>query len=88
MGQPAIITGAIYSVSLCLFAISSIIWGVIADKIGKKKVLSITGTLLAFAFILIWIPPTPTSSQAYGQAYIPLIMWLIIVSFLFRMTAG
>ena len=88
MGQPAIITGIIYSISLCLFAFSSIVWGVLADKIGKKKVLWISGISMAFLFVLIWIPPTPTSSQSYGSIYLPLIIWLIVFSFLFRITAA
>ncbi len=88
MGQPAIITGVIYSVSFLLFALSSIIWGVIADKIGKKKVLGITSTILALTFVLLWLPPTPTTSQTYGQIYMPLIIWLIIFLFLFRITAA
>ncbi len=88
MGQPAIITGIIYSISLCLFAFSSIVWGVLADKIGKKKVLWISGVSMAFVFVLIWIPPTPTSNQPYNSIYLPLIIWLIIFSFLFRITAA
>ncbi len=88
MGQPAIIAGVIYSISFILFALSSIIWGVIADRIGKKKVLGITSSILALTFVLLWIPPTPTTSQTYGQVYIPLIIWLIIFLFLFRITAA
>ncbi|TFG08497.1 MAG: MFS transporter [Promethearchaeota archaeon] len=87
MGQPPIIAGTIYSASLYFYAFMCIVWGVIADKIGKKKVLIITGPLLAISFIFLWFPPIPNTD--YGQIYVPLIIWLTFFSFVFRsMCAG
>ncbi|MFX0071195.1 MAG: MFS transporter [Candidatus Hermodarchaeota archaeon] len=86
MGQPPIVAGIIYSASIYFYAVMCIVWGVIADKIGKKKVIIITGPALAILFIFIWIPPIPTTN--YGQIYIPLVIWFIIFSFLFRLTCA
>jgi probable glucitol transport protein GutA len=87
MGQPPLIIGAIFSATIFIYAIFCPIWGVIADKIGKKKVLLLSGPILAISFIFIWTPPIPTT--AYGVLYLPLILWLIIFGFTFRiMTAA
>jgi len=87
MGQPPLIIGGIYSATIIVYAISCIIWGVIADRIGKKKVLLFSGPILAISFVFIWFPPIPTGS--YGEIYLPLIFWLIIFGFTFRiMIAG
>lgn len=82
MGQPPIIIGGIYSATIFVYAIFCAIWGVIADSIGKKKVLLFSGPILAISFIFIWIPPIPTGS--YGEMFLPLILWLIIFGFTFR----
>jgi len=82
MGQPPLIVGAIYSATIFVYAVFCAIWGVIADKIGKKKVLLFSGPILAISFIFIWIPPIPTGS--YGEVFLPLIFWLIIFGFTFR----
>jgi Na+/melibiose symporter-like transporter len=82
MGQPPIIAGGIYSAGLFVYAIFCNIWGVIADKIGKKKVLLFSGPILAISFIFIWFPPIPTGP--YGETFIPLVLWLIVFVFIFR----
>ena len=82
MGQPPMIIGGIYSATIIVYAISCIFWGVVADKIGKKKVLLFSGPILAISFIFIWFPPIPTGT--YGEMYLPLIFWLIIFGFTFR----
>ncbi len=82
MGQPPLIVGAIYSATIFVYAVFCAIWGVIADKIGKKKLLLFSGPILAISFIFIWIPPIPTGS--YGEMFLPLIFWLIIFGFTFR----
>ncbi|TFG27137.1 MAG: MFS transporter [Promethearchaeota archaeon] len=84
MGQPPIIIGIIYSTTIIVYAVFCIIWGVVADKIGKKKVLLFSGPILAISFIFIWFPPPPTGS--YGEIYLPLIIWLIFFGFVFRIT--
>jgi len=82
MGQPPIIVGGIFSAGLAVYAIMCIISGAIADKVGKIKVMLISGPIMVFAFIFIWIPPIPDTK--FGQIYIPLIIWFIIFSFSFR----
>ena len=82
MGQPPIVVGGIFAAGLAVYAIMCIISGAIADKIGKIKVMLISGPIMAVAFIFIWIPPIPDTK--FGQIYIPLIIWFIIFSFSFR----
>ncbi len=82
MGQPPIVVGGIFSAGLVIYAIMCIIGGAIADKIGKKKVMLVSGPIMAITFIFIWIPPIPGTN--FGQIYIPLIIWFIIFLFLFR----
>ena len=82
MGQPPIVVGGIFAAGLAVYAIMCIISGAIADKIGKIKVMLISGPIMAIAFIFIWIPPIPDTK--FGQIYIPLIIWFIIFSFSFR----
>ncbi|MHA1292596.1 MAG: MFS transporter [Promethearchaeota archaeon] len=86
MGQPAIIIGGIYSAALFLYAFICIFGGVIADRIGKKKVLLISGPIIAITFIFLWIPPIPNTS--FGIPYFPLIIWLLLFSFIFRIMIG
>jgi len=45
MGQPPILVGGIFSAGLVFYAIMCIIGGAIADKVGKKKVMLISGPL-------------------------------------------
>ncbi len=82
MGQPPLIIGAIFSATIFVYAVFCPIWGVVADKIGKKKLLLFSGPILAISFIFIWTPPIPTG--AYGELYLPLILWLIFFGFTFR----
>ncbi|TFG22134.1 MAG: MFS transporter [Promethearchaeota archaeon] len=86
MGQPPIVVGGIFSAGLVVYAMMCIIGGAIADKIGKKKVMLISGPVMAIAFIFIWMPPIPDTK--YGQIYLPLIIWFLIFSFSFRMMIG
>ena len=83
MGQPPIVVGGIFSAGLVVYAIMCIISGAIADKVGKKIVMLISGPIMALAFIIIWIPPIPDTN--FGQINIPIIIWFIIFSFSFRL---
>jgi Na+/melibiose symporter-like transporter len=86
MGQPPIIAGGLYSAALFFYAGMCIFGGAIADKIGKKKVLLFSGPILAISFVFIWTPPHPTTG--FGVAFVPLIVFLVIFSFLFRCMTG
>ncbi|MFW9897639.1 MAG: MFS transporter [Candidatus Thorarchaeota archaeon] len=86
LGQPPIVAGGIYAVALYFYAFMCVISGAIADKIGKKKVMLISGPLMAITFIFIWIPPIPDTK--YGQVYIPLILWFTIFAILFRLSVA
>ena len=86
MGQPPIIAGGIYSVALYLYALMCILGGALSDKIGKKKVMAISGPIIALSFIFLWIPPIPTTE--YGTLYLPLFIWFLLWSFLFRIMVG
>lgn len=89
LGQPPIIVGSIFSISLVVYAFCCIIFGVIADKIGKKKLLIFSGPLLAISFILLWLPPIPPKSvHSPGELFLPLIIWLIIFLLLFRIASA
>lgn len=89
LGQPPLIIGGIFSISLIFYAFCCIFFGVIADKIGKKKLLIFSGPVLAISFILLWVPPIPPeSTHNPGELYLPLIIWLIIFLFLFRIASA
>ena len=86
MGQPPIIAGGIYSAALFFYAAMCILGGALADKIGKKKVLLISGPVMAVSFIFIWTPPLPMT--AFGIPFIPLIIFLTTFFFIFRLMVG
>jgi Na+/melibiose symporter-like transporter len=86
MGQPPIVAGGIYSAALFFYAAMCVLGGAIADKIGKKKVLLFSGPIVAISFIFVWTPPHPTTG--FGIAFIPLIIFLVFFSFLFRLMVG
>lgn len=89
LGQPPLIIGSIFSISLVVYAFCCIFFGVIADRIGKKKLLIFSGPLLAISFILLWLPPVPPeSAHNPGELYLPLIIWLIIVLLIFRIASA
>ena len=85
LGQPPFIIGAIFAISLVIYAFCCIFFGVVADKIGKKKLLIFSGPLMAISFILLWLPPVPPeSAHSPGELYLPIIIWLIVFLLLFR----
>lgn len=86
MGQPAIYAGGVYSAALYIYAIMCIFGGALADKLGKKKVMLISGPIIAISFVFIWIPPIPTTD--YGTLFFPLFIWFMLWSFLFRVCVG
>ncbi len=86
MGQPPIVAGGIYSAALYFYAAMCVLGATIADKIGKKKVLLISGPITAISFIFIWIPPLPTTG--FGMPFLPLIAFLIFFFFIFRLMTG
>ncbi len=86
MGQPAIIAGGIYSAALYLYALICIFGGALSDKLGKKKIMWISGPIIALSFVFMWIPPLPNTE--YGIAFFPLIAWFLCWSFIFRICVG
>jgi len=86
MGQPPIVAGGIYSGALFFYAAMCVLGGAIADKIGKKKVLLFSGLGLGISFIFIWTPPLPTTP--FGVAFLPLIIFLTVLFFIFRLMVG
>ncbi len=86
MGQPPLIIGIILSLSLIIYAIMCAFWGSMADKIGINKILWFGGIGLAISSILYWTPPI--SNLGYGEAYLPLILWLLFFSILFRIAGA
>ncbi len=88
MGQPPIIIGIIYASSLIVFAFTSIIWGAISDKIGKKRILWVVGPLMIGSFVLLWIPPIPSKDMSYGSVYVLLLIWFIVFLFIFRVSSA
>ncbi|MHA1148693.1 MAG: MFS transporter [Promethearchaeota archaeon] len=86
LGQPPMIAGGIYSAALYLYALMCIFGGALSDKVGKKKVMAIAGPIITISFILIWIPPVPTTE--FGVAFPPLIITFAFWSFVFRIMVG
>ena len=91
MGQSPIIAGGIYSIALLLYAFLCPLFGVAADRIksrfGRKKtVMLFSGPIVAITFILFWLPPIPDTP--YGTVFLPLIIWLILFMFIFRIAAA
>ncbi len=86
MGQPALIVGGIFSAALYVYAIMCILGGALSDKIGKKKIMWISGPFIALSFFFLWYPPIPTTDYGYG--YLPLIAWLLCWNFIFRVCIG
>ncbi len=90
IGQPPIFIGAVQSVFVFLAAIFCPVFGVLCDKLhsrfGRKKTfMLISMPLAAIAFVLIWIPPIPTTS--YGILNLPILFWFIAVSAIFSLSA-
>lgn len=82
MGQPPLIIGGIYSLTVYLGAFLCPIWGAIctkfSTKIGRKKTLMIfSGPMLMIIFVLLWIPPIPMTP--FGEFYLPLIIYISIL---------
>lgn len=88
LGLPVIIIGLIYAMGLFTFAIMGIMWGAIADKLGKQKVLRISGILMAIVFVGVWTAPAPSKSEPYGSVYLPAILWFVGFSVAFRITSA
>jgi len=88
LGIPALLTGIIFSIGLFMYAAMCIIWGAIADRFGRKKVLWITGILMSMTFIGLWTPPTPPTTVPYGVIFVPLLVWFIVFSLAFRITSA
>lgn len=91
MGQPPIIAGGIYSIALCLYAILCPLFGAVVDKLkskfGRKKTMMLfSGPIFAITFILFWVPPIPDTP--YGTMFLPLLLWLIIFMFAFRIATA
>ena len=89
MGAPAISTGLIYSGMLYLEAILSIVLGVFSDNIktrigGKKTIILLAIPIISLATILLWIPPVPPATLAFGSVYPPLLLWMLVFMLLFR----
>ncbi|MGV9198951.1 MAG: MFS transporter [Promethearchaeia archaeon] len=89
MGQPPLFMGTFFSVALVLYAILCPLGGAISDKIhsrfGRKKtVMIITGPLYGLFFLLLWYPPYPPKSSAYGSIFLPILLWYMILLLLFR----
>jgi len=90
MGAPAIFTGLIYSGMLYLEAILSIMFGVFSDNIksrmgGKKIIILSSIPIITLATILLWVPPVPPTSYAFGSVFPPLLIWMLFFMFLFRL---
>lgn len=88
LGIPAILTGIIFSIGFFIYAVMCIVWGALADKWGRKKVLWIAGILMSIAFVGLWMPPTPPATMLYGTVFLPLLIWFIIFSLAFRITSA
>jgi len=88
LGIPVIIFGIIYSLGLFIYAFMCIIWGFLADKYGKKKVLWISGILMAIVFTSVWTAPVPSKNETFGSIYIPTILWFIVFSVVFRIMSA
>lgn len=86
MGQPPIIIGIILSLSLVIYAIMCAFWGSMADKVGINKILWFGSIFLAISSILYWTPPI--SNLGYGEMYLPLILWFLCFSLLFRVAGA
>lgn len=82
LGQPPLIIGGIYSLTVYLGALLSPIWGALctrfSTKVGRKKTLMIfSAPMLMIIFVLLWIPPIPTTP--FGVSFLPLIVYLAIL---------
>ena len=86
MGQPPIIIGTILSLSLIIYAVMCAFWGSMADKIGVNKILWFGGVFLTISSIMYWTPPI--STLGYGEIYLPLILWFLCFSILFRVAGA
>jgi len=91
MGQPPIVAGGIYSIALYLYAFLCPLFGAVSDKIksrfGRKKmVMLFSGPIIMITFILFWVPPIPDTP--YGTMFLPLLIWLILFMFIFRIAGA